>query len=254
MSITPRIELIGLPDLPLIEPGDDLAAMIAAALDRNGLAPAGDDVLVIAHKIVSKAEGRLVDLGSVKPSERAQKLAAQTAKDPRLVEVILSESTRIVRSRPGLLIAEHRLGYVMANAGVDQSNVAADRRVLLLPLDPDASAEGLRQRLCARFGCALAVIINDSFGRAWRNGVTGTAIGVAGVPALVDLRGQIDREGRVLRVTQVAVADELAAAASLVMGQADEGVPAVLARGVPYAQRDGSVRELLRDRGEDLFR
>jgi coenzyme F420-0:L-glutamate ligase / coenzyme F420-1:gamma-L-glutamate ligase len=254
MSLTPRIELIGLPDLPLIEPGDDLAAMIAAALDRNGLAPAGDDVLVIAHKIVSKAEGRLVDLGSVKPSERAQKLAAQTAKDPRLVEVILSESTRIVRSRPGLLIAEHRLGYVMANAGVDQSNVAADRRVLLLPLDPDASAEGLRQRLCARFGCALAVIINDSFGRAWRHGTVGIALGVAGLPALRDLRGEPDLFGRKLQVTVVGFADEIAAAASLIMGQAAEKLPVVLVRGLTWKEAPSPARSLIRPAAEDLFR
>jgi coenzyme F420-0:L-glutamate ligase/coenzyme F420-1:gamma-L-glutamate ligase len=254
MSSSTRIELIGIPDLPLIERGDDLAAIIADALDRSGVRPVAHDVLVVAHKVVSKAEGRLIDLASVQVSERAARLAKETGKDPRLVEIILSESVRIVRSRPGLLIAEHRLGYVMANAGVDQSNVAPEGRVLLLPRDPDRSAEALRQQLSSRFGCALAVIINDSFGRAWRQGTVGIALGVAGLPALRDLRGEPDLFGRKLQVTIVGFADEIAAAASLIMGQAGEGLPVVLVRGLTWTEPSAPARSLLRPAAEDLFR
>src|SRR5437660_7171324 len=183
MTNSPRIELIGVPDFPLVKPGDDLAALIAAALDRAGLRPAAGDVLAIAQKIVSKAEDRFVDLATVQPSARARVIGEEIQKDPRLVEVILGESTRVVRRRPGLLIVEHRLGYVMANAGVDHSNVSAPdgrERVLLLPRDPDASAQALHGKLSARFGCNLAVIVNDSSGRAWPRGTGGGAPGVAG--------------------------------------------------------------------------
>src|ERR1051326_1456644 len=201
MTSATRIELIGVPGLPLVRPGDDLAGLIASAFDRSGLALAAGDVVVVAHKIVSKAEDRVVELAAVEPSDRAQQLAAEIDKDPRLVELILAESKRIVRARPGLLITEHRLGYVMANAGVDQSNVAAESgRALLLPLDPDGSAERLRQDLSARCGCDVAVIINDSFGRAWRRGTVGVALGVAGLPAARDLRGAPDLFGRQLEV------------------------------------------------------
>src|ERR1700731_3670406 len=190
MTNSPRIELIGVPDFPLVNPGDDLATLIAAALERAGLRPAAGDILVVAQKIVSKAENRVVDVTTVQPSERARAIGSETQKDPRLVEVILGESTRVVRQRPGLLIVEHRLGYVMANAGVDHSNVSAPdgrERVLLLPRDPDASAEALRTKLSERFGCALAAIVNDSFGRAWRRGTVSVALGAAGLPAAVDL-------------------------------------------------------------------
>src|ERR1700693_263815 len=190
MTHATRIELTGVPDLPLVAPGDDLAGLIAGALDRSGLRPSAGDVVVIAHKIVSKAEDRFVDLAEVEPSERALTIAAETANDPRLVEVIASGSTGILRRRAGLLITEHRLGYVMANAGIDQSNVAPQGgRVLLLPLNPDRSAETLRQRLSAHYGCDPAVIINDSFGRAWRRGTVGVALGVAGVCAVCVLLG-----------------------------------------------------------------
>src|ERR1700690_230693 len=197
--------------MPMVRPGDDLAGLIGAALERAALAPRAGDVLVVAQKIVSKAEDRSVDLATVEPSPRAVALAAEVGKDPRIVEVVLGESVRVVRSRPNLLIVEHRLGFVMANAGVDQSNVAPPdgvHRALLLPRDPDASAEALRARLTERYGVKLAVIINDSFGRAWRRGTVGVAIGAAGVPALVELRGRPDLFGRILEFSIIGFAGE----------------------------------------------
>jgi coenzyme F420-0:L-glutamate ligase / coenzyme F420-1:gamma-L-glutamate ligase len=258
-KLTPamRIELIGVPDFPLVKPGDDLAALIAAALERAKLRPVTGDVLVIAQKIVSKGEDLFVDLATVQPSERARAIAEEIEKDPRLVEIILGESARVVRQRPGLLIVEHRLGYVMANAGVDHSNVEAPdgrERVLLLPRDPDGSAEALRAKLSARFGCTLAVIINDSFGRAWRRGTVGVALGAAGLPAALDLRGHPDLFGQTLQTTVVGFADEIAAAASLVMGQAAEGMPVVLVRGLAWTAPASAARTLVRPPEEDLFR
>jgi coenzyme F420-0:L-glutamate ligase/coenzyme F420-1:gamma-L-glutamate ligase len=250
-----QLTLTALEGIPEVAHGAPLARHILGALQRAQLTLEAGDAIVIAQKVVSKAEGRFVRLADVDPGSEALELAVRADKDPRLVELILRESREVLRTRPGAIIVEHRLGFVMANAGIDRSNVAsADESVLLLPENPDASAARMREELRALTGVDVAIVINDSFGRAWRNGVAGVAIGVAGMPALVDLRGQRDRDGRALEVTQVAVADELAAAASLVMGQAGEGVPAVLARGVPYARREGSVRELLRERGEDLFR
>ena len=232
-----------------------LCDLLLAALERTDIALQVGDVLVLAQKIVSKFEGRVVHLASVTPSERAQKLAREAGKDPRIVDLMLRESRKVLRVKPGVIIVEHKLGFVMANAGIDQSNVpGGNDAVLLLPEDPDASARKLRGELHERSGVHVGVLIIDSFGRAWRNGVTGTAIGVAGIPALVDLRGNSDREGRTLKVTQVAAADELAAAASLIMGQAGEGTPVVLVRGFPYAQRESSINELLRPEAEDLFR
>jgi coenzyme F420-0:L-glutamate ligase / coenzyme F420-1:gamma-L-glutamate ligase len=215
------------------------------------------DVIVLAQKIVSKTEGRSVDLRDVVPSPRARELAEVAQKDPRVVELILRESTSMLRCRPGLIIVEHRSGFVMANAGIDASNVDAadgDDRVLLLPEDADRSAAVLRDTFKSRLGRDIGVVINDSFGRAWRNGTVGTAIGVAGPPGLWDMRGLPDRNGRLLRATEVGVADELAAAASLLMGQGSEGLPAIHVRGFPLAFRPGSVRELIRNRDIDLFR
>ncbi|HEY5204763.1 MAG TPA: coenzyme F420-0:L-glutamate ligase, partial [Roseiarcus sp.] len=185
------LEVIALDGLPLIKAGDDLVELIASSLKRSGVEPRAQDVLVVAQKIVSKAEGRMVDLATIEPSANARTLAAEVDKDPRLVEVILSESVRVVRARRGVLIVEHRLGFIMANAGVDQSNVApsdGSSRALLLPENPDRSAEALRRGLAKLTGIDLAVVINDSFGRAWRQGTAGVAIGVAGLPALIDLR------------------------------------------------------------------
>jgi coenzyme F420-0:L-glutamate ligase/coenzyme F420-1:gamma-L-glutamate ligase len=212
---------------------------------------------VVAQKIVSKAEGRGIELRHVVASPRALELAAVAGKDPRVVELILRESIEVLRCRPGVIIVEHRSGLVMANAGIDASNVDGadgDDRVLLLPEDADRSASDLRETLKSRFGRDVGIVVNDSFGRAWRNGTVGTAIGVAGPPGLWDMRGLPDRNGRVLRATEVGVADELAAAASLVMGQGSEGFPAVHVRGFPLALRPSSVRELIRDRNMDLFR
>lgn len=238
----------------MVQPGDDLAALLAAALNRAGLSLQAGDVVVLAQKIVSKAEGRLVRLETVTPSPRALELAGQVDKDPRLVQLILDESGEVLRARPGLLVVEHRLGFVSANAGIDHSNVGApdDDTVLLLPQDPDASAGRLRGQLAA--GGELGVLIIDSHGRAWREGTVGVAIGLAGLPGLVDLRGRPDLFGRELRASLLAAADELAAAASLAMGQAAEGCPAVHVRGFPYPLREGSLAELIRPRERDEFR
>jgi coenzyme F420-0:L-glutamate ligase/coenzyme F420-1:gamma-L-glutamate ligase len=256
-----ELSLIALQGLPLVRPDDDLGAMIAAALARQSIAMVDGDVVVVAQKVVSKAENRYVDLADAHPSARALELAAATEKDPRLVEVILSESARVVRHRPGLIIAEHRLGYVMANAGVDQSNIepapgarGGDERVLLLPRDPDAAAEALRADLAARSGCKLAVIVNDSFGRAWRRGIVGVALGAAGLPSLLDMRGRADLFGRELKVTQTGFADEIAAAASLLMGQGHEGLPVVLVRGLRWSAPPAPAAALIRAPLEDLFR
>ncbi|MCB4822481.1 coenzyme F420-0:L-glutamate ligase [Roseicella aerolata] len=246
MSAT--LSLTALPDLPMVQAGDDLGAMLAEGMARAGLSPQPCDVLAVAQKVVSKAEGRSVPLASVTPSASACRLAEETGKDPRLVELILSESLRVVRARPNLIIVEHRLGFVMANAGIDQSNVGQEGHALLLPVDPEASAA----RLSARLG--LAVVITDSFGRAWRRGTVGVAIGAAGLPALLDLRGQPDLFGRELRVSITGYADEIAAAAGLVMGQGAEGRPAVLVRGLAWSAPAMPAAALLRVGAEDLFR
>lgn len=267
------LTLTPLPGIPLIQPGDDLAEVILAALVRADLTLVDGDVLVLAQKIVSKAEGRRVDLSTVQPSPRAQALATETAKDPRVVELILSESREIVRTRPGLIVVEHNLGFICANAGIDHSNVKpensgdskdlgsldadrmkADNWALLLPKDPSASAAALRQDLQAATGAQLGVSIIDSHGRAWRMGTVGITIGLAGVPGVVDLRGHPDLFARALQVTRVGVADELAAAASLMMGQAAEGTPVVHVRSFPYPLREANFGELLRPKAEDLFR
>ena len=251
------LEVIALTGLPLIKAGDDLVELIASSLKRNAVEPQAQDVLVVAQKIVSKAEGRVVDLATIKPSARAIALAADVAKDPRLVEIILSESVRVVRARRGVLIVEHRLGFIMANAGVDQSNVGpADgaQRALLLPENPDRSAAALRIGLAAVTGIDLAVVINDSFGRPWRQGTAGVAIGAAGLPVLIDLRGRPDLFGRTLEVSVIGFADEIAAAASLVMGQADEASPVVLIRGLRWSAPESTAAAVIRPSSEDLFR
>lgn len=255
--MTDRLDLFAVSGLPMVQAGDDLAALIAAALARQGAALRARDVVVVAQKIVSKAEGRTVDLATLTPSARAAELAAEVGKDPRLVEAILSESSRVVRSRPNLLIMQHRLGFVMANAGLDQSNVAPPdgvQRVLLLPSDPDASAAAIRQGLAARCGVAPAVIVSDSFGRPWRRGTTGVALGAAGLPSLIDLRGRPDLFGRTLEVSIVGFADEIAAAASLLQGQAAEAQPVVVVRGLDWSAPDAPAAELVRPPEEDLFR
>jgi coenzyme F420-0:L-glutamate ligase/coenzyme F420-1:gamma-L-glutamate ligase len=249
------LELVALSGIPMVREGDDIAALIIAALGSRELRHG--DVVVVAQKIVSKAEGRSVDLDSVTPTAEAEELAAEVGKDPRLVQMILKESTRVVRSRPNLIIVQHRLGFVMANAGIDQSNVAAAdgvHRVLLLPRDPDASAEGLRAKLGQHYGVPIGVIISDSFGRAWRRGTCGIAIGAAGLPSLIDLRGQPDLFGRILEVSIIGFADEIAAAASLLQGQAAEAQPVVLVRGLDWSAPIAPAAELVRPLEEDLFR
>ena len=250
-----RIELLSIPGIPLVQPGDDLPGILFAAVRRAGLHFQDRDVLVVAQKVVSKAEGRLVYLPDVVPSPRALELARQTHKDPRLVEVVLGETAEVLRVRPGLLVVEHRLGFVCANAGVDQSNVAgSDDWALLLPEDPDASARRLREAVRLATGKDIAVIVADSHGRAWRFGTVGVAIGVAGLRPVSDLRGQPDLTGRPLQITEVGTADEIAAAASLLMGQAAEGTPVVLVRGAVYVPGEGRLDEILRPRAGDLFR
>lgn len=251
------VTFTALSGIPLVAPKDDLVALIADGLRREGLALRDGDIVVVAQKIVSKAEDRFVDLAGVMPSQAAQAIAARIRKDPRLVEVILSESEEIVRERGEVLIVAHRRGFVMANAGVDQSNVEEStgrERVLLLPVDPDASCATLKRGLDRAFGVDVGVIINDSFGRPWRNGVVGVALGAAGVPALRDLVGAPDLFRRPMRVTQVAVADELAAAASLLMGQAAEGRPVVHVRGFDSSGQRLPASALIRPKHQDLFR
>jgi coenzyme F420-0:L-glutamate ligase/coenzyme F420-1:gamma-L-glutamate ligase len=251
------VALTALPDFPMVAPGDDLAGLLIDRLERAAITPRDKDVVVLAQKIVSKAEGRYVRLREIVPSRRALGLAAETGKDARMVEIILSESRAVVKYGPGVLIVEHRLGLVMANAGIDQSNIehpGGDERALLLPVDPDASCAQLKARLDAAFGADLAVVVNDSFGRPWRQGVTGVAIGAAGLPALLNLVGAPDLFGRTMRVTEIAVADEIAAAASLVMGQTDGGRPVVHLRGVRWDAPARPAADLLRPRQQDMFR
>lgn len=255
MSLT----LTPLQNIPLIRRDDNLADILVNSLNGTNIQLQDGDILVIAQKIVSKAEGRMVNLATVTPSQHAIELAERTQKDARAVELILQESNEVIRTRTGTIIVEHKLGFVCANAGIDHSNVAGEgdaveEWVLLLPQDPDLSCRKMRDEIKSKTGKSIGVLIIDSHGRAWRNGTVGVAIGVAGLPALEDLRGKQDLFGFTLRITQVGVADELAAAASLVMGQAAEGTPVVHVRGFPYPLRDGSLRELIRPKEQDLFR
>jgi coenzyme F420-0:L-glutamate ligase / coenzyme F420-1:gamma-L-glutamate ligase len=249
-----RIVLQPLHGVPLVNAGDDIAALILTALRTSNQELQHGDVLVLAQKIVSKAEGRSVDLNQVTPSARASELAALTGKDARLVELILSESRDVLRALPGIIIVEHRLGIILANAGIDRSNVGGSETALLLPLDSDASSRAIRQTILERTGIRVGLLIIDSIGRAWRNGTIGTAIGASGVPTLLDLRGKADLYGRRLETTELGWADEVAAAASLIMGQAGEGRPIVLVRGLAETVGDGSARDLLRPVDKDLFR
>jgi coenzyme F420-0:L-glutamate ligase/coenzyme F420-1:gamma-L-glutamate ligase len=250
-----ELHILALAGIPLVRARDNIAELIAEALAASGISLQRGDVLAIAQKIVSKAEGRIVDLREVTASARAEKLAAEVDKDPRLVELILRESTEVVRHRKGVLVVEHRSGIVLANAGIDTSNVAGDdEHVLLLPEDCDRSCRDIRAGLAARTGIEAGVLIIDSLGRAWRNGTVGVALGAAGLPALLDLRGTSDLFGRALRSTEVGNADEIAAAASMLMGQAAEGTPVVLLRGLRLSGADGSAADLIRARERDLFR
>ena len=247
-----ELRVIGLGGLPDVRPGDDIAALILEAAERQGTPLAAGDVLVVTQKIVSKAEGRLVVLAEVKPGPEAARLAQETEKDPRVVELILRESRRIVRQAGPVLITETRHGFVCANAGVDASNVGRGL-VTLLPEDPDRSAVGIRVGLRKRAGLDVAVVISDTFGRPWREGHTNVAVGIAGMEAFVDYVGQVDPYGHDLRVSTLAVADELAGAAELVMGKLS-GVPAAIIRGYEYPKGRGTARDMIRPAERDLFR
>ncbi len=267
MSLT----LSPLTGIPLIRHGDNLADLVLSAMQANKIELQDGDIFVVAQKIISKTEGRTVNLATVTASHRAIELGKQTEKDPRVVELILQESNEVLRTRVGAIIVEHKLGFVCANAGIDHSNVGArsddfsrhsqgteaastDDWVLLLPANPDQSAERMRSEVQSKTGKRIGILIIDSHGRAWRNGTVGVAIGIAGLPGLEDLRGRDDLFGYKLQVTTVGVADELAAAASLMMGQAAEGTPVVHARGFPYPMREAALNELTRPKDQDLFR
>ena len=260
MMVTPmpsparRIEIFTLDTVPEIQPGNDLAGIIVEAASDVRSPLKDGDVLVVAQKIVSKSEGRIVLLEDVEPSAEALSLANETEKDPRLVELILSEATEIVRSRPGLIIARHRNGCVVANAAIDASNAGNDGSVILLPENADQSAKTIAENIYKLAGTMVAVVINDSMGRAWRKGTTGTAIGSYGLEALQDRRGDKDRDGMELQSSEIAISDEVAAAGSLLMGQGAEGLPVVILRGVTWANGNGSAVDLVRPPEQDLFR
>jgi coenzyme F420-0:L-glutamate ligase / coenzyme F420-1:gamma-L-glutamate ligase len=245
-----RIEVLGVEGFPEVRPGDDLNRMISDSVGGNLRT---GDVLVVTHKIVSKAEGRLIDLRTVEPSTLAKGYATRFGKDPRQIEVVLRESRRIVRMDRGIVISETYHGFVCANAGVDASNVPGDETVCLLPLDPDASAARLREALAEEKSVEVAVVISDSFGRAWRHGITDVAIGVAGMDPVSDYRGLRDPHGYPMEASVLAVADELAAAAELIMGKTD-GIPLAIVRGYSYSPAPGSARELLMPPDRDMFR
>jgi coenzyme F420-0:L-glutamate ligase/coenzyme F420-1:gamma-L-glutamate ligase len=249
-----EIRIVGLPGIPEVRPGDDLPALITHVADAAGLAFEDGDVLVVTQKIVSKAEGRIVDLATVRPSPFAEKYAAEFEKDARQIEVVLSESRRIVRQQHGVMICETRHGFICANAGVDASNVEKTGTVCLLPVDSDASARAIRKAVRDGFGIDVAVIISDTFGRPWREGHVNFAIGIAGIAPVIDYAGVIDPAGYELRVTQMCAVDELAAAAELVHGKLDR-VPVAVIKGATYTRSDdASIAALIRPAERDLFR
>lgn len=255
--MTMQMTLTALPNIPLIQSGDDLVAVIRRGLDDARIELQDGDVLVLAQKIISKSEGRMVRLQDVTPTPRAVELAQQCGKDARFCEVVLWDTREVIRIREGLVVVETRHGWVCANAGIDRSNVAphdGEEWVLRLPEDADRSARGLREGLRAATGRAVGVIVDDTHGRAWRNGAIGVAIGVAGLPAVEDLRGRADLFGYHLQVTTIGLADQIASAASLLQGQADEGRPIVHIRGIPRSPGDGTAREIVREKELDLFR
>ncbi|HZU82251.1 MAG TPA: coenzyme F420-0:L-glutamate ligase [Polyangiaceae bacterium] len=260
ISCSDRLEVVAVPGVPLVGPGDDVAEVAERAIRSAGLAPADGDVLVVTSKLVSRAEGRFVELPSVEPSPRARDLAATTGKDPRLVELVLRESSAVSRCAPGVLIVRHRLGFVVANAGIDASNAVpagaapgSGPWALLLPQSPDAAARSVRRRLESAFGARVGVVVSDSFGRPFRLGTVGAAIGVCGLPPLWDRRGEPDLFGRRLEQTVTALADQVAAAADLVAGQAAEGRPLVLVRGLRFDPSERGAAELQRSPEEDLY-
>ncbi len=254
-----QLVLSALSEIPMIKPGDELGAIIMKTLRTENIELQDGDIIVIAQKIISKSEGRLRKLSEVEPSKIALEIAKKVDKDARFVQLVLKESSCVLRTRPGTLIVQHKLGFICANAGIDHSNVLGDdgdpdEWVLLLPENPDASALKLRTFFEKESHAHIGVLIIDSHGRAWRMGIVGISIGFSGLPGVVDMRGKDDLFNYKLRITQIAAADELAAAASLLMGQANEGTPVVHVRGFPYALRDSSFQELIRSEKDDLFR
>ena len=252
-----KLELIALEGIPLIEEGDDLVEIILSAIKRNKISLSNGDVLVVAQKIISKSEGRYASLNDVKPSQQAIDLSIETDKDPKLVQLILNESKEVVRYRKGVIVVENILGLIHANAGIDRSNIKSDSnnpRVLLLPEDPDKSATELREGILKQTNKKIGIIINDSSGRAWRNGIVGIAIGSSGAEVLSDLKGNLDLFGNTLEVTEVGKADEVASAASLLMGQGKEALPVVLIKGLTESEDLNGAKALIRKSSEDLFR
>ncbi len=253
-----QVTLTSLPGIPVVEPGDDVARLITAALVRAAITLADGDIVVVAHKIISKAEGRLVRLSAIVPGAQAQELAAVVGKDPRFIQVVLDDAVGVERTRRGVIITEQQGGWIVANSAIDQSNVQhadGEAQLLLLPLDPDGSAQHLREGLRTLTGATVAVIINDTHGRPFRMGAVGAAIGVAGIVPLADLRGEADMFGYTLQSTEIATADEIAAAASMLQGQTAQGTPVVHLRGLDYPiSEEATARQLQRPRHLDLFR
>lgn len=256
MSVVRSMTVFTLSGIPEVQAGDDLAALIASALEGAGEALQSGDIVVVAQKIVSKAESRYIELADMTPGAEALEWAAKTEKDPRLVQAILDETETVLRWRPNLLVVEHVRGWVMANAGADQSNIEGNEgeRVLMLPVDPDASAQAIRAGLEKRYGGSIGVIVADSVGRAWRVGTVGLALGAAGVMTVADIRGELDRQGRELKVSIVGMGDEIAAAANILIGEAAEGTPVAIVRGLNAAHTEQTGADLVRPASEDLFR
>lgn len=254
-----RLEFIPIHGIPKVNIGDDVAQLVIESCERTSVGPQENDIFVVTQKIISKSEGRIRQLSSLKPGMRARYFGMRTGKDPRFVQLVLDESTNVIRARKGTLIVEHKIGFICANAGIDHSNVGTsnekpEEAYLLLPENPDLSAQRIRTRLESHYKKSFAVLIIDSHGRAWRNGALGMTIGLSGLPGLVDLRGKEDLFGYKLRITTIGASDGLAAAASIVMGEASEGIPCVIARGFPYELRESNIKELIRPKSRDLFR
>ena len=252
-----NLELLAIENIPLIEPGDDLVSILIQTIKEEKIKLRRGDILVIAQKVVSKSENRYAYLNDVTPSSEAIRIAKNSDKDPKLVQLILNESIKVIRQGRGVIVVENKLGFIHANAGIDKSNIESDTdnpKVLLLPKDPDNSALKIKEEIFRQTELKVGIIINDSSGRAWRKGIVGIAIGSSGVEVLLNLRGQKDLYGNALEITEVGRVDEIASAASLLMGQANEGLPVIIVRGIPETSKVNNVKSILRDKSEDLFR
>ena len=252
-----NLELLAIENIPLIEPGDDLVSILIQTIKEEKIKLRRGDILVNAQKVVSKSENRYVYLNDETPSSEAIRIAKNSDKDPKLVQLILNESIKVIRQGRGVIVVENKLGFIHANAGIDKSNIESDTdnpKVLLLPKDPDNSALKIKEEIFRQTELKVGIIINDSSGRAWRKGIVGIAIGSSGVEVLLNLRGQKDLYGNALEITEVGRVDEIASAASLLMGQANEGLPVIIVRGIPETSKVNNVKSILRDKSEDLFR